>query len=612
MSRKFVTLFTAAALAVSPVLTTAAQCTLPVGGLDETEMIRFEVQADENARQLPEVGLFESVSAPETGLYSYGSSYGLEYYKENELDAQADLYQKIYDRCVEIAVGKEDAYSYEMFGSEVFAPTQEEIAANLGVFMNEHQDICIQYDIEGADAAMNVYTTVKNDHPEFYWLPSSLFVVDSSYEDGTIAARYMILFASDDYNEASERERLDNRMESTIDEWLGEVEDAENDSVYKTVKQVHDLITREVEYGYYEGTETPLDTEYAHSIIGVFDGDKRTDVVCEGYAKAFQLLLNALDIDNVYVTGLGEGNGLWGGHAWNMVKMDDGQYYNFDVTWDDSTDSYDYFAKGAGFDETHIVNTPNGIWQEIPGDLDPSAQPSFLYELPAVPEADYDPTAVRPVPPAPTETEEAEEPTPTATAEVEEPTPTATADAEEPTPTATADAEEPTPTATAEVEEPTPTATADAEEPTPTATTDVEEPTPTATADVEEPTPTAEVPTEEPTPLPTPGPGYKFESTLFGDRLEQKFDQETGESSMVVVYDHQPRISSILYAASYDENNVLVGIRAVEVTSDTVEVPLMLDMNVATIKLLTWSTDARAEGLPTANSVTCQVVSADN
>lgn len=54
--------------------------------------------------------------------------------------------------------------------------------------------------------------------------------------------------------------------------------------------------------------------------------------VCEGYAKAFKLLMDIAGIECIIVTGtVGESNTP---HAWNMVKLDN-EWYHIDVTYDD-------------------------------------------------------------------------------------------------------------------------------------------------------------------------------------------------------------------------------------------------------------------------------------
>lgn len=73
-------------------------------------------------------------------------------------------------------------------------------------------------------------------------------------------------------------------------------------------------------------------------IIYVFDGDKNTNVVCEGYAKAFQYLcdLSAFNDAVCYtVTGTMSGGTGAGSHMWNIVTLE-GENYLVDVTNSDS------------------------------------------------------------------------------------------------------------------------------------------------------------------------------------------------------------------------------------------------------------------------------------
>lgn len=52
--------------------------------------------------------------------------------------------------------------------------------------------------------------------------------------------------------------------------------------------------------------------------------------VCEGYARAAQLIFGLCDVPSFYVVGDTPG----GGHAWNLVQLD-GNWYQLDVTWND-------------------------------------------------------------------------------------------------------------------------------------------------------------------------------------------------------------------------------------------------------------------------------------
>jgi len=98
------------------------------------------------------------------------------------------------------------------------------------------------------------------------------------------------------------------------------------------------------------------DTPYGDpwQVIYVFDEDSSTNVVCEGYAKAFQYLCDntAFDSEDIYCI-CAEGNvassSTSGPHMWNIVHMDDEYNYLVDLTWSD--DSYygdrQFFMLGA-------------------------------------------------------------------------------------------------------------------------------------------------------------------------------------------------------------------------------------------------------------------------
>ena len=106
-----------------------------------------------------------------------------------------------------------------------------------------------------------------------------------------------------------------------------------------------------------DSTHTPYGDPW--QLISVFDGDPETNVVCEGYSKAFKYLcdLSAFDSPDVgcyLVTGLlGGGTGA-GDHMWNLVTMENGRSYLADVTNSDSNGGPDFlFLKGGTPDRTN-------------------------------------------------------------------------------------------------------------------------------------------------------------------------------------------------------------------------------------------------------------------
>ncbi len=113
------------------------------------------------------------------------------------------------------------------------------------------------------------------------------------------------------------------------------------------IKAVHDWLIRHVKYDYdnYLRGRVP---RVSHQAKGAL---LRGIAVCDGYSKAFQMVMKKLGIPCQIVTGYFQG----GGHAWNRVRVD-GKWRHIDVTFDDpivdgkntnTTPRYTYFLKTA-------------------------------------------------------------------------------------------------------------------------------------------------------------------------------------------------------------------------------------------------------------------------
>lgn len=99
--------------------------------------------------------------------------------------------------------------------------------------------------------------------------------------------------------------------------------------------------------------------EYLRSHVNYVDGDDylyhtaysaliNKEAVCEGYAKAYKVLLNSMDIPCEIVINED--------HAWNEVKLN-GKWYVVDVTNDDAKESLNYFLVGLDF-----LKNESGMW----------------------------------------------------------------------------------------------------------------------------------------------------------------------------------------------------------------------------------------------------------
>ena len=182
--------------------------------------------------------------------------------------------------------------------------------------------------------ALTVWTSYSYDHPLYYWYSKSVKYTDSK-TDGKI---YLISYP--EYVNTDERERINSELYAKAEEYVTLL--SAKTSVYHITLLLHDLIIESVSYAYESDGKTPEDAVWAHNVLGVMTYGSG---VCESYAKSFELLLNYCGINNVYVTGKSRGES----HAWNLVEVSEGEWYWYDLTWDDTPTwllgtSYNYFC----------------------------------------------------------------------------------------------------------------------------------------------------------------------------------------------------------------------------------------------------------------------------
>lgn len=219
-----------------------------------------------------------------------------------------------------------DIYPYYAIINETQRAVYRQIYANANA-QNRHfapvEDIT-------ANDLKNAFTSVVNDHPELFW-------VDTAYKyqytpKGSVAD-ITLVFNVTANNLDSSKSEFEAAAKLIRDETYGNYTDYDKERI------VHDALISRVKYD----VNAPMNqSAYSALVYG------RT--VCAGYARAFQYILQQLDIPCYYVTGFAGEN-----HAWNIVRLDDG-YYNVDSTWDDTNpNTYDYFnCSDADYASDHV------------------------------------------------------------------------------------------------------------------------------------------------------------------------------------------------------------------------------------------------------------------
>lgn len=100
-------------------------------------------------------------------------------------------------------------------------------------------------------------------------------------------------------------------------------------SQYESVLFVHDYLTATTDYGFSENPYNAYGALVEHM------------AVCQGYAYAFKLCMDLMEIPCITVGGTADNGEEVLSHAWNMVQLESA-WYHVDTTWDDATTSTDY------------------------------------------------------------------------------------------------------------------------------------------------------------------------------------------------------------------------------------------------------------------------------
>ncbi len=194
-----------------------------------------------------------------------------------------------------------------------------------------------------------------NDYPEFFWLNGYIeyeTVRASNSDNGHITITFGVYDYWNDHDLAKAKTDLKNALDAVVLEASALPDD------YQKAKFVHDYIIKYNSYDFaaYElgdainaETEARVSSAYGALVSG--------DIMCAGYARAFDLIMHELGYESIFVSGEADG----GSHAWNLVLLGE-NFYHIDLTWDDpdgdhSEVRYNYFClTDEEISKTHKVD----------------------------------------------------------------------------------------------------------------------------------------------------------------------------------------------------------------------------------------------------------------
>jgi hypothetical protein len=173
----------------------------------------------------------------------------------------------------------------------------------------------IEPEYRGVDKATwdRIYCMVYNQEPQLFWMSPRLDLVGRIY--------YRSL-------DSEAIKSMQAEIDTTVNKMLSEMNGM---SDFQKLDYINTYLA--VNSTFLLGQDSDGDANYNSTIYNAFAGGtaKQGDIQCVGYAHAVQYLLDRVGINSMVITGITDKGA---SHAWNILDLN-GDWYNYDVTWDD-------------------------------------------------------------------------------------------------------------------------------------------------------------------------------------------------------------------------------------------------------------------------------------
>ena len=185
---------------------------------------------------------------------------------------------------------------------------------------NVKAEISIPYEKMTEAEIKTVYFATVNAHPEFFYV--------GNYVSYSILNGYIVgIFP--EYDEKLSQPAVIADFNARVDEILAETI-APGMSQVEMALSLHDYLVLHCAYDWYVANNQG---EPSYNVYTAYGALMEGNAVCQGYAMAYNLLLNMVGIKTDYVTSVIPDQGR---HGWSLVEIGE-TWYHVDVTWDDPT-----------------------------------------------------------------------------------------------------------------------------------------------------------------------------------------------------------------------------------------------------------------------------------
>lgn len=326
----------------------------PDGWLEGIEIVYRSSESQDNDELLKGYintllyGQLEKMSEDPVNLFD---SYEIQSKKQtgrNLKKANKVFYNELMDQINEVADGQRES-TVLTISSESLEKTNW-TADELGVDTITSENAALVYDMIGFDLDELIDALLFDNPYAFYWYDKTIGVrtsipsVSYSSSYASISGDFSFYFTVASEFAGDEDYTIDTSIVDSINTSINNAQEivdkyansTDLEKLYGYKNEICELVSYN-----YDAVNNNVAYGNPWQLIWVFDEDDSTNVVCEGYSKAFQYLCDLTDFDHdefcaYSVSGYMNGGTGAGAHMWNILHMDDHNNYLVDVTNCDS------------------------------------------------------------------------------------------------------------------------------------------------------------------------------------------------------------------------------------------------------------------------------------
>lgn len=267
----------------------------------------------------------------------------------------ARLYNLLLSKLRDIAAGRQLTAQIDIAPDDICGEKCVWTAADLGVASLVDQGYITEEATNAAWAKLAfdinaVMWALTADLPyDLYWYDKTkgmrytTAMLNCDYETLYMTGSYTFFFyVSKDYSVNDEAGTFDMKpgIVASVDDAIANaaaiVEANKDKPLLEKLQAYREAICQRVSYNFEAAGAGSFAYGNPWQLVWVFDDDATTNVVCEGYAKAFKYLCDLSELgpsaECLIVSGSLVKDTGSESHMWNVMKMDDGRSYHVDVT----------------------------------------------------------------------------------------------------------------------------------------------------------------------------------------------------------------------------------------------------------------------------------------